>query len=800
MRYLLSLVLTGIVCSSVAQTSPLTVESIMRDPKWIGTSPSNPSWSPDGKTLYFSWNPEKAPSDSLYSLSLSEIEPKKVSPAEKERLNQTSRYQYNADRTAAVYTYRGDIFLVDLKKNKTTQITKTVDAETNPQFSFGEGRIVYTSRQQLFAWDRQTGTTEQLIVVKSPDPSTGGRIGGGNTRTPLNYSQESWLQQDQVAVMQVLRERKEKREAAERYKNNLPKQSELRSISLEDKTLQQLQVCPNGRFISYVLFKPGGGKIAQVPNYVTESGFTAEIETRTKVGAPQGGYEFYLYDRQSDTLIKLNTRDIPGIFDLPDYARTSNGKKTDSSKIRAVTYAGINWSPSGKQAMIEVRSQDNKDRWLLCWDTTRKKFEVADRQRDEAWIGGPGIPGWGGNSVGWIDDDNFWYRSESSGYAHLYRYQVSTKQNIALTSGAYEVQQAQLSNDRKSFYITSNEVHSGEQHFYKLRISDGQKTKLTQGEGAHQVTLSPDEKKLATLYSSFNRPWELYLQNNEPGVSAQAITSLALSDEFNRYNWRIPELIQIPARDGANIQARIYKPANAHSTKPAVIFVHGAGYLQNAHKWWSSYFREYMFHNLLTDLGYHVLDIDYRGSAGYGRDWRTGIYRHMGGKDLTDHVDAAKLLVDRYGVDPERIGIYGGSYGGFITLMALFTTPDVFKAGAALRPVTDWANYNHGYTSNILNEPAQDTLAYKRSSPIYFAGGLKNHLLICHGMLDLNVHYQDAVKLTQRLIELGKNNWELASYPMEDHGFVEPSSWTDEYKRILQLFERVLKGNAPGKP
>jgi len=800
MRYLLSLILIGIASHSFSQSSILTIESIMRDPKWIGTSPSNPFWSPDSKTLYFSWNPEKATSDSLYALQLNETEPKKVSPAEKERLNQTGRYQYNNDRSAAVYTFRGDIYWTDLKKNKTTQITKTVDAETNPQFSFGENRIVYTSRQQLFAWDPQSGTTEQLIAVKTQDPSTSGRIGGGTTRTPLNYPQESWLQQDQIAVMQVVRERKEKREAAERYKNNQPKQVELRSISLDDKNLQQLQICPNGRFISYVLFKPGAGKIAQVPNYVTESGFTAEIETRTKVGAPQGSYDFFIYDRQSDTLIKLNPRDIPGIYDLPDYQQTSGGKKMDSTKMRAVSYAGVYWSPSGKQAMIEVRAQDNKDRWLLSWDTAFKKFDVANRQRDEAWIGGPGIPGWGGNSAGWIDADNFWYRSESSGYAHLYRYQASTRQNIALTSGNYEVQQAQLSNDRKFFFLTSNEVHSGEQQFYKLRISDGQKTRLTQGEGAHQVTLSPDEKKLATLFSSYNRPWELYLQINEPGVSAQAITGLARSDEFNRYNWRIPELIQIPARDGAKIQARLYKPANPHSTKPAVIFVHGAGYLQNAHKWWSSYFREYMFHNLLTDLGYHVLDIDYRGSAGYGRDWRTGIYRYMGGKDLTDHVDATKLLVDQYGVDPSRIGIYGGSYGGFITLMALFTTPDVFKAGAALRPVTDWANYNHGYTSNILNEPAQDSLAYKRSSPIYFAGGLKNHLLICHGMLDLNVHYQDAVKLTQRLIELGKDHWELASYPMEDHGFVEPSSWTDEYKRILQLFERVLKAPLPVKP
>jgi dipeptidyl aminopeptidase/acylaminoacyl peptidase len=221
--------------------------------------------------------------------------------------------------------------------------------------------------------------------------------------------------------------------------------------------------------------------------------------------------------------------------------------------------------------------------------------------------------------------------------------------------------------------------------------------------------------------------------------------------------------------------------------------VHGAGYLQNAHKWWSSYFREYMFHNLLVDKGYTVLDMDYRASAGYGRDWRTGIYRFMGGKDLTDNVDGAKWLTEKYNIDPKRIGVYGGSYGGFITLMGMFTTPDVFAAGAALRPVTDWAQYNHPYTANILNVPYMDSVAYVKSSPLYHAEGLKGHLLICHGMVDVNVHFQDAVKLSQRLIELGKDNWELAVYPMEDHGFVEPSSWTDEYKRILKLFEEHLK-------
>ncbi len=785
----------SVICG--AQTSTLTVSQIMRDPTWIGTSPSNPFWSPDGQVLYFSWNPDKAPSDSLYALSMDAVAPQKVSPAEKDRLSQTSRYQYNSDRTAAVYAYRGDIFLWDITRNLTTQITSTADVESSPYFSFQDKKIVFSSRQQLYAWDRTAGTLEQLIQIKTSEP--GGSIRPTGVRGASGNTQELWLQREQLAIMEVLRERKEKREAGDRYRSNLPKPAEIRSVSLDDRSLQQMQICPSGRFVSYVLYKPGGGKIAQVPNYVTENGFTQEIETRTKVGAPQGSYELFFYDRQQDTVIKISTTNIPGIYDLPDYQRRPD-KKQDSTKPRSVVFSGVYWSPSGKYAMIEARAQDNKDRWFLCWDTTTKKIRLADRQRDEAWIGGPGIPGWGGNSVGWIDEDNFWYRSEVTGYAHLYRYQVSVRKNLAITSGKFEVQQAQLSNDRKFFYVTSNEEHPGEQHFYRIRLSDGQRIKLTKGEGAHQVTLSPDEKRLAILYSSYNRPWELNVQKNDVASTAQMITQLGRSEEFNRYPWRAPELIQIPARDGAGIFARLYKPTNPHPNKPAVIFVHGAGYLQNAHKWWSTYFREYMFHNLLADLGYYVLDIDYRGSAGYGRDWRTGIYRHMGGKDLTDHVDAAQYLTQKFGVDPGRIGIYGGSYGGFITLMALFTTPDVFRAGAALRPVTDWANYNHGYTSNILNEPSLDSIAYRRSSPIYFAEGLKNHLLICHGMLDLNVHYQDAVKLTQRLIELGKDNWELASYPMEDHGFVEPSSWTDEYKRILSLFERVLKDPASKDP
>ena len=246
--------------------------------------------------------------------------------------------------------------------------------------------------------------------------------------------------------------------------------------------------------------------------------------------------------------------------------------------------------------------------------------------------------------------------------------------------------------------------------------------------------------------------------------------------------------MQFKGKVNIYVPARVYKPSKEGSNGAGIIFVHGAGYLQNAHNWWSSYFREYMFHNLLCDLGFTVLDIDYRASEGYGRDWRTAIYRHMGGWDLKDQLSGRDYLINKLAVDSNKIGIYGGSYGGFITLMALLTEPGKFNCGAALRSVTDWAHYNNEYTSNILNTPLLDSLSFKKSSPIYFAENLEDNLLMLHGVMDDNVQFQDVVRLSQRFIELKKEDWELALFPVEPHGFKQSTSWYNEYKRILKLF------------
>ena len=764
----------------------LTVEKIMRDPKWIGTSPSDPLWSADGRTLYFKWNPDMAPADSLYYITSENKIPQKTTVFQKQDIVYARDTRFNANGTMYVYAKDDDIFIVNSKTGKTKRITQTTQKESDPSFSLIDTKVIYLNDHNVFAWDIANGETSQLTNFQK---GNGPPVTDSNKK--LN-SQEEWLKQDQLRWIEVLKERKEKKDAKAAYEKSQPQKKNLKPIYTGNKTISGIKVSPTGRFVAYILSKPADNtKKTIIPDYVTATGFTEDIHGRGKVGIAPDSSELFVFDREKDTVIAVKTASIPGILDLPDYVKDyPQLLKMKTNKPRAVRISKLSWSPKDNYAVVDIDAYDNKDRWLMQLDAATGVLSLLDRQRDEAWVGGPGI---NSTSTGWINATDFWFQSEITGYSHVYTVNIVTGKKTALTSGQYEVQKCLLSGDKKYFYITTNEVHPGEKQLYRLSVAGGRAERITPMTGANDVVLSPGEKQAAVLYSYTNKPWELFLQDNKPHGKTEQVTFKAQSDEFKSYSWREPELVTITVRDGKQVPARLYRPAHPHSSSPAVIFVHGAGYLQNAHKWWSSYFREYMFHNLLADNGYYVLDMDYRASAGYGRNWRTGIYRHMGGKDLTDNIDGAKYLTEKWGVDPKHIGIYGGSYGGFITLMALFTSPGTFAAGAALRPVTDWAHYNHGYTSNILNTPAEDSIAYRRSSPIYFAEGLQDHLLICHGVVDVNVHFQDVVRLNQRLVELGKNNWQVALYPVEDHGFVEPSSWTDEYKRIFKLFEEVLK-------
>ena len=767
-----------------AQTSELSVEKIMQDTKWMGTYPSSVAWGIHSENIYFDYNPEKNPADSLYKVNINS--PKnilKVSAEEKKNLIPQNG-DFNTNRSQKVYTKNSDLYIYDMRTRKSRKLIDLPFSIREAEFLANEDLVSFQAEDNLFIYDLKNGSINQLTNIRS---------GSGTKKSDTDTSKkEEWLEKENLELLEVVNTRKKNEEKAEAYRNSV-KEKEDFVFYLKDKDLRNLEISPDARYAGFSLIERERAKGTDVPNYVNESGYTENLSARSKVGEMKYSAELALYDLEKDTVFILDTSNLPGITDLPDYTSDYPDKEW-KKEPREVIPSRIYFSPNGKNAIVNLRSTDNKDRWIAQIDLKNASLSSIERQRDEAWLAGPGIgyTYYGNETLGWLPDNkHIYFQSEETGYSHLYILNVETGKKQQLTQGDFEVFDPFISNNDKNWYFTSSQVHPGERHFYKMPLMGGKMEQLTSMTGNNEVKLSPDEKYMAFTYSYMNRPEELFLKKTRAGAEALQITS-GQSSEFAAYDWREPELINFEAADGALVPARLYLPEPAVKNNAAVVFVHGAGYLQNAHKWWSSYFREYMFHNLLTDLGYTVIDIDYRGSAGYGRDWRTGIYRHMGGKDLSDQLDGVKYLIENHEIDPEKVGIYGGSYGGFISLMAMFTEAETFKAGAALRSVTDWAHYNHGYTSNILNEPTQDPIAYRRSSPIYFAEGLDGDLLIAHGMVDVNVHFQDVVRLSQRLIELGKENWELAVYPVEDHGFVEPSSWTDEYRRILELFNESL--------
>ena len=793
MKNLQILLLMLIPCTLFAQIqrnnqSLLSIEQIMQEPdKWVGSLPENSYWGEQGENIYFNWNPEQDTLSSLYSYSLETEEIEKVPLEEKKKLPER-RGTYNKDKTKKVYSRNGNLFIYDVKKDTERQLTNWLEQAYSPGFALDESHISFMMNQNLFLLNPETGEIKQVTNF----------VQGEEKKDKESSGQKKWLEKQQEDLFRVQNERNATEKAREnRREEEEPETPE--KIYLGDNRLAETILSPTGNFVIYSTYKrPKDSKSTSVTHFVTEDGYTREQDARPKVGSAETRAEIGIFDVKNNKIIEVQTSAIPGLKDLPEFIyEYPEQVPEDTADIekREFNLVDPQWHNEKDVAVVVALSLDNKDRWIMLLDPEDGEMELLDRQRDEAWIAGPGIGGYSisAGEIGWMPDGNsVWFHSEESGYSHLYTVNIETKEKKALTSGEFEVSDAFISKDKKHFYFTANKVHPGVKHFYRMPVEGGELTQITTMEGNNEVSLSPNEKNLAIRYSYANQPWELYLQKNKAGAEAERITH-STTDDFENYDWRVPEFITFEAEDGAEVHARLYRPENAENNGPAVIFVHGAGYLQNAHKWWSSYFREYMFHNILVDNGYTVLDIDYRGSAGYGRDWRTGIYRHMGGKDLSDHVDGAEMLVDKYNVSPDKIGIYGGSYGGFITLMAMFTEPEVFAAGGALRSVTDWAHYNHGYTSNILNTPVEDSIAYVRSSPIYFAEGLQGALLMCHGMVDDNVQFQDIVRLTQRFIELGKENWELAVYPVEPHGFREPSSWTDEYKRIYKLFEETLK-------
>ena len=771
-----------------AQQAPaLTIEQVMADPDWIGPPVEQAWWAWDSQQVHYNLKREGSPVRDTYTQAISGAAASRVGDGERSALDAPTTV-FDAGHQRMAFVRNGDIFVRDLRNGALTQLTRSNDQESQPRFAT-DGGLTWRVGNQWYRSTADGRVSQAAQVLAEKDPAT--------------KPKPDALRDQQLRTLDTLARDKAQRDAWREQSQTWRQADSSRAPAPvylgDDVQIIDSALSPDARWLLVVTQKKGAdeGQAGKMPKYVTESGYEEFQEVRTRVGRNSPiAQALWLVDLGTASARELKFDTLPGIAVDPlatlrkaagkeplkgnrDVQVATRGDNGDASLLR--------WSDDGRNAVVMVRAIDNKDRWIAGVDLASATLLSRHRLTDPAWIN------WGFNEFGWLpDSQTLWFLSEQSGYSHLYTQRGNEKPRQR-TSGKWEVSSPAVT-PQGDFLFLCNRAQPGKYEICRMEAGDSAVRELTNLGGLEDFSLSPDGNRVLLRHSGAYVPAQVSVID-AAGGNVRTLTDTR-TPAFKSRQWIEPEIVQVPSQHGAGtVWGKYYGPKTFEPGRkyPVVMFVHGAGYLQNVHARYPAYFREQMFHNLLVERGYVVLDLDYRGSEGYGRDWRTAIYRNMGHPELEDYLDGLDWLVANKQGDRDRAGIYGGSYGGFMTFMALFREPGKFKAGAALRPVVDWTQYNHEYTSNILNTPELDPEAYAKSSPIEYAAGLQDHLLIAHGMVDDNVFFRDSIVLTQKLIELHKDNWQIAPYPLEPHGFTRADSWLDEYKRVLKLFEDNLK-------
>ncbi len=485
-----------------------------------------------------------------------------------------------------------------------------------------------------------------------------------------------------------------------------------------------------------------------------------------------------------------STRGIPQVGLLIASLDTTTLDTLKTGFHRSSTLA----SNDGRYAAIDYQDPALKNRKLIVYDIPEKSSTIVFKDSTDGWLHHT-------FSEFAPTENKLLLLSEQSGWNHIYTVNADGSAFTQHTSGEFYVPWARWI-DNDNILFASNEKDYGVRHLYLLNTGNSSIQKLTDTEAyRYQFQLSPDRTRLVYAKTHFNLPFDLYKINLVQPVEEIRITH-TVPDRFFEYDWQEEEYVRFTGRDGETgfsmsvLYPQYFDPSQSY---PVVVFAHGAGSLQNVYKGWSNnYWREYMFHQFLLLHGYVVVEVDFRHSTGYGRKFREDVTNWMGKYETEDIVDGLDWLQEKCGgcLDLDRVGIYGGSYGGFMALYALTYKPDRFHAGAALRKVTNWRNYYHAnpwYTLPRLGDPEEFPEHYDRSSPLTFARELIRPALLLHGLVDDNVGAQDAFQYAEMLIQSGNTNFEMMIYPSENHGFTCPNSWYDEYRRIFEFFKKHLK-------
>jgi dipeptidyl-peptidase 4 len=500
------------------------------------------------------------------------------------------------------------------------------------------------------------------------------------------------------------------------------------------------------------------------------------------MSSPTGGSEFTRYPQagEANPIVRV------GIVNLTGGPTTwaDTGANTD------VYLARVNWLPDSRRVAIQRLNRGQNQLDLLFADAATGASKTILTETDKYWIN------ISDDLYFFSDNKRFLWSSERTGYRHFYLYDDSGKELAQLTSGDWAISDLggfgpgaanhpAVDEARGYVYFTTNKDDVRETELYRVSISDKSLTRITKEAGSHSARIAPDASAFVDTYSNAATParQDLYRMDG----TRVAVVNDGKVPELAEYKLSPVEFVEVTADDGTKLNASIIKPTDFDPSKkyPVLINVYGGPHVQLVRNGWGGL--RYLLDQVYAQKGYILFTLDNRGSWGRGHAFETPLYHHMGKIELQDQVAGVKYLKSLGYVDPARIGITGGSYGGYMTLEALFNAPGVFKLGVSDAPVTDWKLYDTIYTERYMGRPQDNAEGYRDSSPVNQAENLKGKLMLVHGTGDDNVHFANSVELLNALIDGGRYPDELMVFPGRGHGISDPSARMLEIRKTVEF-------------
>ena len=470
------------------------------------------------------------------------------------------------------------------------------------------------------------------------------------------------------------------------------------------------------------------------------------------------------------------------IYDL----KANNSKQINLGNYNDFYIPRIKWTNEANVLSAQVinRHQNNLD--LLFIDGTSGTAKVVLNETDKAYVDIT-------DNLTFLKDNSFIWTSEKDGFNHIYHYDKSGKLKNQITKGNWEVTKY-YGLDEKSGTIFYQSVENGSinRDIYAVKLNGSGKKRLSEKTGTNSATFSPNFEYYINTFSSAKTPAEYSLRNAKTGKEVQPIKkNEALLSKLSKYDLPSKEFFELTTEKGHKLNAWMIKPKDFDPNKkyPVLMFQYsGPGSQEVANNWIDTNDLWYM---MLSQQGYIVACVDGRGTGFKGAEFKKVTYKDLGNLEVVDQIDAAKVIGKYNYVDNSRIGIWGWSYGGFMSSNCILKGNDVFKMAIAVAPVTNWRFYDSVYTERFLQTPAENAKGYDENSPINHVSKLKGKYLLIHGTADDNVHVQNTMLMVEALVQANKQ-FDWAIYPDKNHGIYGGKTRLQLYTKMTNFIKDNL--------